>query len=85
MLVKGTTGPTSASLISAAIPESTFALRCTTGDGDMRHVADAGQGFTTESIRGDALKIFKLLQLAGGESFTHNGKVFFLKTTVSSN
>ena len=85
MLVKGTTGPTSASPISAAIPESTFALGCATGDGDMGHVADAGQGFTTESVSGDALKIFKLLQLAGGESFTHNCKVFFLKTTVSSN
>ena len=85
MLVKGRTGPTSASPISAAIPKSPFASGCATGDGDVGHVADAGQGFATESVSGDALQIFKLLQLAGGEPFTHNGKVFFLKTTVSSN
>ena len=66
-------------LTSTVIPESTFALRRATSDGNMSHMTDTGQRFATESVRGDALKIFKLLQLAGGEPLTHNRKIFFLK------
>ena len=47
--------------------EATGSIPGLGGDGEVRHVADGGEGLTPESVRSDACEVPKLPQLACGK------------------
>ena len=47
-------------------------------------ITDTQTHFSSKPIRGDTLKIFKFLQLAGRKPLTHNGHVLLLQNEIQT-
>ena len=50
---------------------ATRAVTCLGQDGQVRHVADAGQGLAPEPVGCDAAQVFEFSQFTGCESFSN--------------
>jgi hypothetical protein len=47
----------------------------------MGDMANTRQCFTTKSISTNGCQVFESFELGGGETFTKNGKIFFLENS----